>query len=108
VFSRNSAGSTLEAANSVCGNSPQGHQEEFALTKAEVQTILNTIAEEFEAVDQADLARAYRRAAGLVEAIEEGPRRRRRRTVRAAAAAAPAAAAGGRRRGRPPRSASAD
>ncbi|MCL6595662.1 MAG: hypothetical protein K6V73_05545 [Firmicutes bacterium] len=74
------------------------------MTKAEVQTILNTIAEEFEAVDQADLARAYRRAASLVESIEEAPRRRRRRTMRAAA---PAPAAG-RRRGRPPRSAAAE
>lgn len=72
------------------------------MTKAEVQTILNTLAEEFEAVDQADLARAYRRAAGLVDAIEEGPRRRRRRTVRAAASAATTTP---RRRGRPPRNA---
>lgn len=77
------------------------------MTKAEVQTILNAIAEEFEAVDQADLARAYRRAAGLVEAIEDAPRRRRRRTVRATAQA-PAASATGRRRGRPPRNAAAE
>jgi hypothetical protein len=75
------------------------------LTKAEVQTILNTIAEEFEAVDQADLARAYRRAAGLVDAIEEGPRRRRRRTVRAQAPTTTTPTP--RRRGRPPRSAAA-
>jgi hypothetical protein len=74
------------------------------VTKAEVQTILNTIAEEFEAVDQADLARAYRRAASLVEGIEDGARRRRRRTPRAAAQPV----AGTRRRGRPPRNASAD
>jgi hypothetical protein len=77
------------------------------LTKAEVQTILNTIAEEFEAVDQADLARAYRRAAGLVEAIEDGPRRRRRRTARVASQTPPAATTG-RRRGRPPRNAVAE
>lgn len=73
------------------------------MTKAEVQTILNTIAEEFEAVDQPDLARAYRRAASLVDGIEDGTRRRRRRTARPAAASAT-----GRRRGRPPRNAAAE
>ena len=52
------------------------------MTKAEAQTILHTVADEFEALDQADLARAYRRAANLVDAIEEGPTRRRRRAGR--------------------------
>lgn len=54
------------------------------MTKSEAQTILHTVADEFEALDQADLARAYRRAANLVDAIDEGPTRRRRRTARTA------------------------
>jgi hypothetical protein len=54
------------------------------VTKSEAQTILHTVADEFEALDQADLARAYRRAAHLVDTIEESPTRRRRRTARAA------------------------
>lgn len=77
------------------------------MTKADVHLILTTIAEEFEAVDQADLARAYRRAAELVDRIEEGPRRRRRRTARPAVAAATPAPTG-RRRGRPPRNAASE
>lgn len=68
------------------------------MTKADVQIILNTLAEEFEAVDQPDLARAYRRAAGLVDGIDDGVRRRRRRTTQPAAASPT-----GRRRGRPRR-----
>lgn len=75
------------------------------MTKSETLVVLNALAEEFEAVDQADLARAYRRAAGLVETIDEAPRRRRRRTVAGSAGAAPAAPDGRRRPGRPRRAA---
>lgn len=76
------------------------------MTKSDVKTILDTVAEEFEAVDQPELARAYRRASSLVDQIDEGVRRRRRRRV-TATTAAPAAPrpAGAPRRGRPPRSA---
>jgi len=73
------------------------------VTKSDVKTILETVAEEFEAVDQPELARAYRRASSLVDQIDEGVRRRRRRRV-AATAAAPRPA-GAPRRGRPPRNA---
>ena len=75
------------------------------MTEPDVLTILNTLAEEFEAVDQVDLARAYRRAATLVEGIDEPVRRRRRRTVAGAtgSGAAPTSANGRRRPGRPRR-----
>jgi hypothetical protein len=55
------------------------------MTKDEVLTVLNAVAEEFEGLDHDDLARAYRRAAALVRELEDGPRRRRRRTARATA-----------------------
>ena len=74
------------------------------MTKSDVKTILETVAEEFEAVDQPELARAYRRASSLVDQIDESVRRRRRRRVAATAAAAPRPA-GAPRRGRPPRAA---
>lgn len=55
------------------------------MTKDEALTVLNTVAEEFEGLDHDDLARAYRRAAALVQELEEKPRRRRRRTAQTVA-----------------------
>ena len=76
------------------------------MTKDELLTVLNTVAEEFEGQDHDDLARAYRRAATLVQGLEEAPRRRRRRTARNGDSATPEAPATATRRrpGRPRRS----
>lgn len=72
------------------------------MTKNEVLTVLNAVAEEFEGLDHDDLARAYRRAATLVQGLEETPRRRRRR-VAGSGAPAEQAQTTRRRPGRPRR-----
>jgi len=60
------------------------------LTKDQVRQILNAVADELDATDNADTARAYRRAAELVNTIEEAPTKRRRRRATATPAAATA------------------
>ena len=69
------------------------------MTKDQVRQILTAVADELDATDNADAARAYRRAAELVSTIEAAPtRRRRRRATVTPTAAAPTRRGPGRPR----------